>query len=177
MGNPGLNGGDAENGKEEGGKYYVNSHGHYTEVSKEYYDFSLIHARSVWVTHPVAIFAFIWYYLRRRPVIQPVSSSGPIKMNVQFTERGGARLDDFNATWPFATLSADVQAIKLTCLRVEYIFPKHSICRLIKHKAFLSVGLRIEHTEQSYPQFVVFWTYDFPKLKAQLENLNYEITA
>jgi ribosomal protein S18 acetylase RimI-like enzyme len=56
-----LNDGDALNGKEEAGRYFVNSHGRYTEVSKAFYDYSLIHGSSVLITHPAAIMAFFWY--------------------------------------------------------------------------------------------------------------------
>jgi hypothetical protein len=104
-------------------------------------------------------------------------------MNPAFTETGGARLDFFNATCPFATLSGDAQALQLSCLGRCYIFPKSSIRRLSRHRGIFSVGLRIEHAEKSYPQFVVFWasiffwTSGFRKLKAQLESLGYEIVA
>jgi hypothetical protein len=47
-------GGDAVNGKTEGGKYYVSEHGHDTEVSRSVFDYSRFHAHSVWVTHPLA---------------------------------------------------------------------------------------------------------------------------
>jgi hypothetical protein len=78
-----LLGGDALNGKEAGGRYFLMSHGRYTEVSKAMFDYSLIHTSSVLVTHSVAVFAFIWYYLRRRqrwirPVSLTVPSSAPI---------------------------------------------------------------------------------------------------
>ena len=50
-------GGDAVNGMVEKGHYYVSSHGKDTEVSRKVYLYSRAHARSVWVTHPLAILA------------------------------------------------------------------------------------------------------------------------
>ena len=49
-------GGDAVNGKEEAGRYYLSNHGHYTEVSRSVFDYSKLHVYSVWVTHPLAFF-------------------------------------------------------------------------------------------------------------------------
>jgi hypothetical protein len=60
-----LNGGDAINGKEEGGKYFLNSHGHYTAVSKTFFDYSAFHALTVLVTHMAAFFGAFWLYSRK----------------------------------------------------------------------------------------------------------------
>ena len=58
-----LNGGDAVNGGEKGGRYFLASHGRYTEVSKAFFDYSRIHAISIWITHAAAFlgfFLFLW---------------------------------------------------------------------------------------------------------------------
>ena len=49
-------GGDAINGKTEGGKFYLGEHGRYKEVSSSVFEYSRIHTYSVWVTHPLAMF-------------------------------------------------------------------------------------------------------------------------
>jgi hypothetical protein len=59
-------GGDAVNGKVEGGKYYVANHGKYTEVSKTVFTYSRFHCYSVWVTHPVGILAMIAWSMAKR---------------------------------------------------------------------------------------------------------------
>jgi hypothetical protein len=100
-----------------------------------------------------------------------------------FTQTGGARFDNFNASYPFATLSGDADALRLTCLGREYHFPRTSIRRLRRHRGLFSVGLRIEHTQDSLPEFIVFWasvffwTSGFQRLRTELESLGYEITA
>jgi len=48
-------GGDAINGKVENGHYYVCSHGQYTEVSHEIWNYSNAHAISVLITHPIGL--------------------------------------------------------------------------------------------------------------------------
>ena len=48
-------GGDAFNGKAEGGHYYLGGHGHLTEVSSVTYWYSFTHAISVFCTHGAAL--------------------------------------------------------------------------------------------------------------------------
>jgi hypothetical protein len=50
-------GGDAVNGKEEGGRYYLANHGKLTEVTHAVWSYSRAHVYSVFVTHPIAMFA------------------------------------------------------------------------------------------------------------------------
>jgi len=59
-------GGDAVNGKVEGGKYYVANHGKYTEVSQVAFTYSRFHCYSVWVTHPLAILCGTLFLGRKR---------------------------------------------------------------------------------------------------------------
>ena len=46
-------GGDALNGKQENGHYYVSSHGKLTEVSRSVWLYSAAHSISLFVTHPL----------------------------------------------------------------------------------------------------------------------------
>jgi hypothetical protein len=98
-----------------------------------------------------------------------------------FTQIGGAMLNSFNVTWPFATLSVTSDSILLWCLGREYLFPKTKIIRLRRYNGFLSTGLQIGHTEQSFPHFVVFWasifswSSGFKRLKSSLADLGYEV--
>jgi len=59
----GVIGGDAVNGKTEGGRYYVSEHGHDTEVSRSVFEYSRFHAHSVWVTHPLAMVGILILYM------------------------------------------------------------------------------------------------------------------
>jgi hypothetical protein len=54
-------GGDAVNGMSEGGRFFLMSHGRYTEVSECVFTYSLWHTYSVWVTHAVLLAAFFWH--------------------------------------------------------------------------------------------------------------------
>jgi hypothetical protein len=54
-----LLGGDAVGGKIEDGNYYLSSHGRFTKVSSGTFYYSRAHARSIWITHPLALFALV----------------------------------------------------------------------------------------------------------------------
>ena len=54
-------GGDAVNGTIYHGRYYLMAHGKYTEVNKAVFDYSKWHVHSLFVTHPLAMFASYWY--------------------------------------------------------------------------------------------------------------------
>jgi|SRR5581483_9131206 len=61
-----LKGGDAINGKVQDGRFFVGSHGNYTEVSKEFFDYSRAHSESLWITHPLALISLFWFLSRRK---------------------------------------------------------------------------------------------------------------
>lgn len=48
-------GGSAANGRVENGRYFVSDHGRETEVSKQFWEYSLWHSRSLFLTHPLAM--------------------------------------------------------------------------------------------------------------------------
>ena len=104
-------------------------------------------------------------------------------MHEEFSQTGGARLDLFNATFPFATLSGDSSGLHLSCMGREYAFPRDKIRKLSRHRGILSVGLRIHHSEPTYPERIIFWasvcfwTAGFDRLRAQLERLGYDIQS
>lgn len=95
--------------------------------------------------------------------------------------RGGARIGGFNASYPFATFSADAHSLILTSPGRELCIPRESIRRLGRHRGMLSVGLRIEHVCATAPGEVIFWasllpfSRGFKNLKAQLIRLGYAV--
>jgi hypothetical protein len=50
-------GGDAINGKAEGGRFFLGNHGKLPEVSRETFNYSRYHAWSLIITHPMAFVA------------------------------------------------------------------------------------------------------------------------
>jgi hypothetical protein len=98
-----------------------------------------------------------------------------------FSRTGGVRLNFFNATWPLATLSGDKDSLRLWCpagvfsLNKLFVFPRSRLRRLSKYRGLFSIGLRIEHTVESFPDFIVFWTFEFTNLKSELMHLGYGV--
>ena len=67
-------GGDAVSNPPQDGRYYVSEHGHRTEVSHAVYEYSLFHAHSVWVTHPLAMLGvFLLNCEEKKRKIKPAS--------------------------------------------------------------------------------------------------------
>jgi hypothetical protein len=58
-----LLGGDAINGNETAGHYYLANHGTLTEVSYPIFIYSKIHTTSLFITHPLAMIAGIIYII------------------------------------------------------------------------------------------------------------------
>jgi hypothetical protein len=92
-----------------------------------------------------------------------------------FAQRGGARLDYFNATWPFAKLAVRLDALVLDVALSHYEFPRDSIQRLRRYRGLWSLGLVIEHTlmDPDVPWLVIFWVTDYEALRAALEREGY----
>ncbi|UCG52918.1 MAG: hypothetical protein JSW58_05000 [Candidatus Latescibacterota bacterium] len=95
----------------------------------------------------------------------------------EFEQRGGARTDSFNATWPFARLTATREAIDLYVAGKRYHFPREDIEALRPYRGLVSRGLQIEHRVSSplMPTLVVFWPLKFVRLRAGLGSLGYAV--
>ncbi len=88
---------------------------------------------------------------------------------------GGVRVGIFNAGFPFAWLSADRDTIALRCL-FKFRFSRDKITGLRRYRSFFFFsGLQIEHNVPLYPGLLVFWTFNFDKLKEELEALGYTV--
>jgi hypothetical protein len=92
-----------------------------------------------------------------------------------FSSTGGARLDIFNLTWPFATLTVTPTWISIVTVGPKYRFHRREVRSLSRYDRPFSTGLRIEHERPDYPELVVFWTCDFGRLRAALEALGYVV--
>src|SRR5882724_11263062 len=81
-----------------------------------------------------------------------------------FSQTGGARIDSWNCTAPYAVLTAFRDALRLSC-KDEYVFPKSNIVALTRHRRLFYVGLRIAHDVPLYPSLIVFWVSVVPGRK------------
>jgi hypothetical protein len=92
-----------------------------------------------------------------------------------FTQRGGAQAGYFNATWPFATLTGETGSLTFSFFGKSITIPKGELVRLSRYNSLVATGLRIEHALPSAPSFIVFWPFDFVKLKDNLVKLGYHV--
>jgi hypothetical protein len=102
-------------------------------------------------------------------------------MTKLFSRAGGVRVGGstciwFNVSWPFASLRVDDEELILACFWKRWVFPRSLIRRLSKRQGIFSVGLRIEHSIEGYPKYLVFWTFQFPRLQRELVQRGYGIS-
>lgn len=115
------------------------------------------------------------------PLTQALGGTTLFGMTTTFSQTGGVRvgwgtLISFNASWPFASLLVDDSELTLACLWKRWVFPRSYIRRLSQRQGIFSVGLRIEHGIESYPEYLVFWTFRFPHLQRELEQRGYDVS-
>jgi hypothetical protein len=90
---------------------------------------------------------------------------------------GKSYTDSINATWPFAVLGIDKEALTLETFWRKFIFEKERIAGISVYKGFLSKGIKIEHMIEKYPIFIVFWTFDLRSLRHVLVENGYSLKA
>jgi hypothetical protein len=70
-------GGEACSGRVVGERYYVASHGKYTEVSRAVWSFSWYHGYSNFVTGPLAVLGLAFLALKQKTIFQPPANPQP----------------------------------------------------------------------------------------------------
>jgi len=74
---------------------------------------------------------------------------------------GGARIGKTNATWPFATLTANEERLDLNATILgNFSFTPQDIVTLEEHNEFGNKGIRINHKVEAYNEKIIFWTND-----------------
>lgn len=104
-------------------------------------------------------------------------------MNHTYTKWGGVTIGyrysmSLNSGWPSAHLTATETGIKLRVFWKQYHFEKASISAIVQFNGllgFLARGIRILHTKDNYPRFIVFWPFNRKKLVSELRRLGYPI--
>ena len=99
----------------------------------------------------------------------------PVQVPRMLSVTGGARLELFNATWPFARLTADANTLRLSVLGAPLKFTRESVLELSAMRGFFSRGLQIKHAESAYPKRIIFWCFNLDKLMAGLRRLGWMV--
>ena len=117
-------------------------------------------------------FVFAWLSARRHGA----AAASEVDPTRCYRQTGGARLDLFNASIPFATIAVTPSCITLSCFTKSHVFDRSSVRSLSRYRGLFSTGLRIQHSKKSEPTFVVFWTTSFPRLASALGRLGWVVS-
>jgi len=101
-------------------------------------------------------------------------------MNRTLEVTGGARIGWMNAGWPFATLTAtaDSLRVKIRIFGGDYTFTPASVVAITRDRSLFSRGIRIEHGVAEYPAHIVFWCFGDPEtLLARIHDTGFEPLA
>src|SRR4051812_25052996 len=109
------------------------------------------------------------------PIMTLAQNRGTPSEESEIYEIGGIRIGDtvmaFNATVPFVALTATRSELQLDYPGGKFVFPRKTVNILSRHRSFFCNGVRIEHTLPEHPEFIVFWTFHFKRVKAKLLGL------
>ena len=82
----------------------------------------------------------------------------------QIKFRGGAKIGKMSNSWPFATLTATKEELRLNApMTGNYSFKPADIIAIEPFTYFLNKGLRIKHNIKEYKENVEFWTFKDPE--------------
>lgn len=87
-----------------------------------------------------------------------------------YQHTGGARVGITNATFPFAKLKVDKNQLELNVSMVgKYIFASDDVVSIKTYTLIplLGQGIKINHSIDTYPDKIIFWTFRSPKLILQ----------
>jgi hypothetical protein len=87
-------GGDALNGYQRDGHYFVGSHGSYTEVGRTAWEWSRVHTASLAITHPLAMvgMAYVLFRFVFPSLIGGQTDSGSASVRVRLVRDSGATI-------------------------------------------------------------------------------------
>jgi hypothetical protein len=81
-------------------------------------------------------------------------------MKEVFAATGGARIGSTNATFPFAKLTANHEALKISVFILgSYNLAPEQVVAITKYSIllFFASGIKIEHIVSNYPTRIIFW--------------------
>jgi hypothetical protein len=106
-------------------------------------------------------------------------------LDSSYSETGGLRCGQSfslaaNYSWPFAHILVTTTGITIRSSIGPFFarklhFDRHQILSISKMDGMWSIGIHIEHDIPEYPAFVLFCTFRFAILKANLQALGYEM--
>ncbi len=87
------------------------------------------------------------------------------------SERGGMWVNGARMTWPFAKMELFSWGFKLTGAR----FTPQNVVELRRRSGWLSNGIDVVHLNPNAPKFIVYWTFNFARLAAELSKIGFSV--
>lgn len=78
-------------------------------------------------------------------------------------------------TWPFGQLRVYDDRLVLKAFFRTYEFTRESMDSLTVTRGPLAIGVRINHSVETYPEVIVFWSFDIEDLREHLEAADYRV--
>ena len=96
--------------------------------------------------------------------------------------RGGVRYgnsfpDSTFVMWPLSRLKVTRDAVEIVIPWRRFHFPRSGIVRLAKVTGKVALGVQFEHHVLELPNLFIFWSYNFPEVRAQFEQNGYVIAG
>ena len=96
--------------------------------------------------------------------------------------RGGIRYgnsfpDSTFVMWPLARLSVTSELVEIVIPWRHFQYPRTGIVRLAKVTGKVAIGVQFEHHVLELPNLFIFWTYNFPEVRAQFERSGFTIAG
>jgi hypothetical protein len=84
-----------------------------------------------------------------------------------------------HGTFPFAFLRISNESLRITLgiwkFGIPLKFTPPEIVSIKKQKGILSTGIVIKHNKKKCLPCIMFWTFDYPKLKMELNRFGYYV--
>jgi hypothetical protein len=150
-------GGDAVNGYQLDGRYYVGSHGSYTEVARSIWEWSRLHAISVWLTHPLALLGMAYLIFGYAfPLVIGGSSSAAVAARASLVRMSGPALASTNCAGTIGDLQFSGRLLRVSVhpsgILIKPTFMRQGVILAAEistvrfERRFLRKMLEIEHS-------------------------------
>ena len=174
--------GDAQRGYVSDGHYYLVHAGVATEVTKAAWDWSNIHAASLFITHPLALAAIAYLLLTQAfPVmtgtndgagaaqrVSRIRASGPVTASA----RTGAKIGELRATSPLVNVDVRPGGVVIKLIGMAPIGVEAAmITGIVTGRSFGAATIRVVHGEPGTPADIRLFLKESSPVAVALQGL------
>ena len=90
--------------------------------------------------------------------------------------RGGARVNAWGTSWPFARLSVEGDGLRLSVMGRQYLLEADRIERLVRSRQLSpTTGIRLVHTDKDLPETLIFFPVRYKAVCSSLRSFGFEV--